>query len=376
MKPILISFSGRIGVSWLGALALASALGEAAAEPTSHLLWSIGKPDGDDREFALAPGRYAEFREDGYFVVGRSETGRDWPYVHPGPHDDWAGGRAHTFTVVFGLKKLDTPGESRLRIALVDTHNRTPSDLKIAVNGREFRKVMPKGGGDESVFGHPEKGRPHTVEISFPAALLKAGANEVDITTVGGSWVIYDWLGLETPAGFELGDVDGTVLGKVQSAPVLVERAGQLLQTVQVAVRHYGEPTAAVVRLEGAEPVQTTLRQGAQTLEVTLPAVEKPTTNTVTVEAGGKVIGSQSVALKPVRKWVVYLLPHSHVDIGYTHVQTDVEKAQWKYLGWVWRPQRSPRTTRRGLASSGTWKSSGPWTATLSKPPRKSASSS
>ena len=33
-----------------------------------------------------------------------------------------------------------------------------------------------------------------------------------------------------------------------------------------------------------------------------------------------------------MRKWVVYLLPHSHVDIGYTHVQTDVEQAQWKYL--------------------------------------------
>ena len=43
-------------------------------------------------------------------------------------------------------------------------------------------------------------------------------------------------------------------------------------------------------------------------------------------------LASETVTLKPVRKWVVYLLPHSHVDIGYTHVQTDVERAQWKYL--------------------------------------------
>ena len=34
----------------------------------------------------------------------------------------------------------------------------------------------------------------------------------------------------------------------------------------------------------------------------------------------------------PARPWVVYILPHSHVDIGYTHVQTEVEKLQWKYL--------------------------------------------
>ena len=31
------------------------------------------------------------------------------------------------------------------------------------------------------------------------------------------------------------------------------------------------------------------------------------------------------------RQWVVYLLPHSHVDIGYTHVQTEVERKHWSY---------------------------------------------
>lgn len=36
--------------------------------------------------------------------------------------------------------------------------------------------------------------------------------------------------------------------------------------------------------------------------------------------------------LKNVKSWKVYLLPHSHVDIGYTHVQTYVEKYQWQHL--------------------------------------------
>ena len=33
-----------------------------------------------------------------------------------------------------------------------------------------------------------------------------------------------------------------------------------------------------------------------------------------------------------MRKWVVYLLPHSHVDIGYTQLQADVEKKQWQNI--------------------------------------------
>ena len=73
------------------------------------------------------------------------------------------------------------------------------------------------------------------------------------------------------------------------------------------------------------------LRPGLQSLEVAVAAVEKETEVAVRVEVAGQTT-TQTVTLRPVRKWVVYLLPHSHVDIGYTHVQTDVEQAQWKYL--------------------------------------------
>jgi hypothetical protein len=37
-------------------------------------------------------------------------------------------------------------------------------------------------------------------------------------------------------------------------------------------------------------------------------------------------------AAKPVRKWVVYLLPHSHVDIGYTDIQPAVERRHCQIL--------------------------------------------
>ncbi|MGO8747734.1 MAG: glycosyl hydrolase-related protein [Thermoguttaceae bacterium] len=37
-------------------------------------------------------------------------------------------------------------------------------------------------------------------------------------------------------------------------------------------------------------------------------------------------------AAKPVRKWVVYLLPHSHVDIGYTDIQPEVERVHREIL--------------------------------------------
>jgi alpha-mannosidase len=180
----------------LAALLLAAAPAFAADVP--EYLWQIGTPDGDDREFALAPAGYEAYPGDPVFVVGVSDPKKDWPYVHPGPTDPWAGETSHTFTVLFGLRKAPDAG-GRLAVALVDTHAQNPPTLKIAVNGTAFEKAMPAGAGDASVFGDPAKGRPHRFEVELPAGLLKAGDNEIRISTESGSWVLYDWLGLRAP---------------------------------------------------------------------------------------------------------------------------------------------------------------------------------
>ena len=39
-----------------------------------------------------------------------------------------------------------------------------------------------------------------------------------------------------------------------------------------------------------------------------------------------------TAATESVRKWEVYLLPHSHVDIGYTDIQPEVERVHWRHL--------------------------------------------
>ncbi len=113
---------GRFTILISPLLLLTSVLPLSAASP--NLLWEIGKADNDDREFALAPNGYTKFKEDGFFVAGRSQAKQDWPYVQPGPDDGWAGGRPHVFTVLFGVQSAPTAGDCKLRLDLVDTQGR------------------------------------------------------------------------------------------------------------------------------------------------------------------------------------------------------------------------------------------------------------
>ena len=292
-------------------------------------LWQIGKADGGNAEFALAPNHFDQFKNDGFYVVGESDSHQDWPYVHPGPHDAWAGGREHTFTVLFGLKQLPAAGSCQLQFDLLDTQSPSPPKLRIRINDQSFEKALPRGGGDDSVRGQPGKGKPYQFSVAFPASLLRLGDNVMHVTTLSGSWALYDALSLATPPGAELtGIAAHTLVERVQAVRALVEQEGKFFQPLLVGLKHFGGEAEAIVRTAGAPAVPVHLTRGAQTVELSLPAVTEPTERQVTIEVNGKVLAEQTVTVKPARKLTVYILPHSHTDIGYTEIQTDIEKKQ------------------------------------------------
>jgi hypothetical protein len=299
-------------------------------------LWQIGKSDGDDREFALAPGGYRDFAEDGFFAVGESDSARDWPYVQPGPADAWAGGRAHTFTVSFALREAPRAGECRLTIAFVDTHNQDPPELAVAVNGVEVaRRRLERGAGDASVYGEPSRGKPQKLEIDFPAARLLAGDNEIRLTSAQGSWLLYDWLALDAPPELALAPASArTFVGALRPIRALVEREGRFLQPLRVELRHFGEKVSARIAVERAAPAPFAieesfeLERGASAREILLPAVAQPTEVALHVAIGGQEIAARTATLQPVGHLTVYILPHSHTDIGYTAIQTSIEQKQ------------------------------------------------
>lgn len=298
----------------------------AAAEP---VLWRLGTPDNQNAEFALAPGQYAQFRDDGFFVIGPSDAKADWPYVHPGPGDGWAGSRPHTFTILFGLKTAPAAGSCRLRLDLLDTHSSSPPRLRVEINGRRFEKDLPRGAGDASVFGDPAKGREFIWDLEFPADALRAGDNEVAIMTLSGSWLLYDAVQLETPAGAELTGVSsGTRLVGVRIPPVWVKEGDRAVQPLSLAIRHVGEPVDATVQLGGTEALRLRLKNGLHTVELKAPPAETSRQADLSVFVKGQKVARTNVTLAPPRVREMWILPHSHVDIGYTHRQEEIIRIQ------------------------------------------------
>lgn len=293
------------------------------------LLWQIGKTDRDNADFALAPKDYARFKNDGWFVVGRSSSKIDWPYVHPGPADSWAGSRPHTFNVVFAVKGVPTQGECHLRLDFLDTQNGSPPHLRVEINEKPFEHDLPAGAGDASIFGDPGKGKSSQWDIPFPVNLLKDGDNEIRIITVRGSWALYDALSLEGPATLTIAPVTPrTWIGAVEVRPVHLREGDRVVQPAHLTVNHFADGAEATVLADGQEVARFKLRQGSQMADIGLKPVDAPAQVKLELLVDGKVAEARNVSVKPPHLKEIWLLPHSHVDIGYTHRQDEVIDVQ------------------------------------------------
>ncbi|MHB8969137.1 MAG: glycoside hydrolase family 38 N-terminal domain-containing protein [Pirellulaceae bacterium] len=104
-------------------------------------------------------------------------------------------------------------------------------------------------------------------------------------------------------------------------------------QLLSITFQHiYAEPADVVCKVGNLDPIEIHLQFGTQSVELQVPAVEQDQVLPLEVLLAGHAIIQQECLLTPVRHWELHFLPHSHVDIGFTHVQTEVEQKQWSYL--------------------------------------------
>ena len=111
----------------------------------------------------------------------------------------------------------------------------------------------------------------------------------------------------------------------------LSKKQGTLLQPIQITVQHLGSDATAITKVRGTEVDKRILAAGVHTFLIFIPPVGRTQTATIEVTAGERV-HSSVVTLQPVRKIMIYVLPHSHHDLGYTALQSDVEEKQMQNI--------------------------------------------
>jgi len=159
--------------------------------------------------------------------------------------------------------------------------------------------------------------------LKLPRSMLTPG-RPVRLKVVGEKGDSPDW--------FMVFQYDLRPFVRANGEPALVRFEGRLCQPVRVEISHIAPPVEAVVSAEGGGSQTIRLETGYNAVYFPVPAVSEWKRISVGVEVAGRTGSRESVEVRPVVRRTIYLLPHSHVDIGYSDPQAVVEKNHWKYL--------------------------------------------
>lgn len=183
---MLVGLACWVGAGWL----------TAAVSADAGVLFQLGEIDGSAMEFGGTEQGWRAYRESFPQPVDFT-PGQDpltaWPYIHPSHDDQWAGGRAHPFTLRFSLPAA--PAEPQF-LVIGQAEAWTPAELVVSVNGESVGRRRASGGSGNGSGDPREPGVARATVFPVPAGLLRSGGNTVVITLEGGSWIQYDYVRL------------------------------------------------------------------------------------------------------------------------------------------------------------------------------------
>ena len=311
---------------------LVTALCPPAAAAAADAVFGIGAADGSAAEFALGPGGWqgyaAAFPGDADFTVGVDDPARDLPYIQPGPIDGWAGSRPHTLTLRANLTAAQAES-SYLTLHYLDTQESAPPRLDVSVNGTAVGSRQLQRGAGRGHVGNTGV-RPSTARVFVPAAALHAGENVFTLTHATGSWAVYDRIELVSAGGVP----PGLTLDSLAPTVLFVQRDGAERQLVDVSVTNDGpaaETTFTATQSGQASTTTLTVPPGTSTQRITVVPAPGPDPVQVTV-SGGAGAAELTAPLPYQRRWEFHIDHGSHLDIGYTGLQSVVQKQQNEYL--------------------------------------------
>ncbi|MDW5265387.1 MULTISPECIES: polysaccharide lyase family protein [Acidobacteriaceae] len=313
-----------------------------SAHSQEHVLWQIGKFDDSSQEFSSQGIDYNSPEFSVVYMVGKSHEA-DWPRFQPGPANAIDGGRLHPFSIVFPLLDV-TQGLYQLRVAMMYETPRM-SALQLDVNGHKgvfyFHPRLDYGAGDWEGTFVPQTSR-DVKTIDIPTQWLKRGANTFILTAIdtpstpqssmgniapGQSGIVYDALAFthNDQKRYAPGSILATVLPTIfyKTSSTGLQEIVDVYPELEAGAVQRGEVTFAIGGKQFTQPLVLEGEFGEAHLRFAVP------------EWHGEVQAVLSVdghrfpqKLEAAKKWILDIVPHEHLDIGFTDYAPKVAELQ------------------------------------------------
>ena len=160
--------------------------------------------------------------------------------------------------------------------------------------------------------------------IKLPtSAIKKGGATQIKVSADAS----------ENPAWFMVYKTAIHESINISQNNVVLKSNDKLFHSISVDFVHIGKNTPANIQI-GDQIWKTELKMGFNRLDITLPKVSEETHSSANISFPETEKESKEIefTLRPVKEWEIYLVQHTHTDIGYTRPQPEILNEHLRYI--------------------------------------------
>jgi alpha-mannosidase len=310
----------------------------AQSAQNSKTVFQLGVFDGASNEFAAGVPSSPVVAD-----AASADFSRHWFAGQPAVEPSAANGRLTDFASAARAIRFaipDSPAAAyRLRVSLL-IESRSVPGLRTCINGKcgMFYLDSPldahMGDSDDtfqSVYA------PAEVSFVFPGAYLHRGSNKITFQIIEDKDWPVDGASLTYDA-IELDAVPASELPRASSSAVVptvfyLSRAGALNEVMDVYVRstgRFGSGSSVTLTVDG-KSYRAELRGdddfGEQRAEFEIPKFAAGANANLEWKTGGKRYTANQ-KIDPQKRWTLFLVPHIHLDVGFSDYQPKVAAVQ------------------------------------------------
>ena len=318
------------------------------AEAASKVVWKVGEFNQSPSEFntgkqgpPLFGSRYPAGEV--LYIVGKSTPGEDWPAYQEGWADGLPGNRPHPYIIQFDLH--ETPvGVYTFKAGLLSETARV-ARLQVEINGHQGlfyqHPKLSYAGGDREMVVSPIAAV-DTIAFDFPAHFLHRGTNRLVLTAVDApvtgdsqihSVIAYDALELDQNSSRRF--FPAALTAEVVPTIFYAHHGAEVPELVEVYLRHNEAVRKGEVSLiVGTDKYTQELPPeefGEHRIGFFVSQFTSPVKGHLTIKINGR-SRRLVVLLTPAKKWNLLVVPHVHVDVGYSDYQGKVAEIQSREL--------------------------------------------
>jgi hypothetical protein len=118
------------------------------------------------------------------------------------------------------------------------------------------------------------------------------------------------------------------LIKSIKGIPGIYKQDEKEYQNLLLNYHFTGDPSEIVIKISENQDIHGTLNNGDGELEIPILAVKEKKNLILEIDLKKENLATIECIAEPVPRMTIYILPHSHTDIGYTEIQTAIETKQ------------------------------------------------